>query len=107
MSAAVAGGESRERVTPPPVPAGDFTPAQQARREALLHDSVRQFRVAEHPGTVQLLDAMRGGSFQGRQLGEAAALFERQSHADLGIIWSLAGSLMLSLIHISEPTRPY
>ena len=93
MSAAAAGGESRERVTPPPVPAGDFTPAQQARREALLHDSVRQFRVAEHPGTVQLLDAMRGGSFQGRQLGEAAALFERQSHADLGIIWSLAGSL--------------
>ena len=76
MSAVAAGGESRERVTPPPVPAGDFTPAQQARREELLHDPVRQFRVVEHPGTVQLLDAMRGGSFQGRQLGEAAALFD-------------------------------
>ncbi|MAE57175.1 MAG: deoxyhypusine synthase [Euryarchaeota archaeon] len=75
------------------MPVVEFTPAQLKRRKELLYEPVRQFRISEHSGTVSLLKTMRAGSFQGRQLGEAAALYERMTYEELGIIWSLAGSL--------------
>lgn len=84
---------SEQRVIPPPMPMVEFTTAQLERREELLHEPVRQFIISEHPGAVSLLETMRTGSFQGRQLGEAAVLYERMTHEELGIIWSLAGSL--------------
>ena len=93
MSEAAAGDGTEQRVTPPPLPMAEFTSVQLALREELLREPVSQFRVAEHPGAVPLLDAMRAGSFQGRQLGEAAALYERMTYEELSIIWSLAGSL--------------
>ncbi|MDP6534027.1 MAG: deoxyhypusine synthase family protein [Candidatus Poseidoniia archaeon] len=93
MSEAAVEDMSERRVIPPPMPVVEFTPAQLKRRKELLYEPVRQFRISEHPGTVSLLETMRAGSFQGRQLGEAAALYERMTYEELGIIWSLAGSL--------------
>ena len=93
MSEAAVEDMSERRVIPPPMPVIEFTPAQLKRRKELLYEPVRQFRISEHPGTVSLLETMRAGSFQGRQLGEAAALYERMTYEELGIIWSLAGSL--------------
>ena len=84
---------SERCVIPPPIPMVKFTKAQLERREELLHEPVRQFKISEHPGAVSLLETMRAGSFQGRQLGEAAVLYERMTYEELGIIWSLAGSL--------------
>ena len=93
MSEAIVEDLSERLVIPPPMPLVEFTTAQLERREELLHEPVCQFRINEHPGVVSLLEAMRAGSFQGRQLGEAAALYERMTYEELSIIWSLAGSL--------------
>ena len=85
--------QHERRAGPPPVLEHPFTPAQQARRSALLASPIEPFVLAEHPGIPALVRAHAATAFQARRLGEAADLYLRRSHDDLAIIWSLAGSL--------------
>ena len=77
-------------------------------------DSLSHYEISAHLANAitGAMDATHLRRWEESQFGEASpdALVDAEYHGDLAAAWSLVAAehqLLLSLIHISEPTRPY
>ena len=70
---------------------GNLTIEELSRKRILLKDEIKQIEI--NHDVVSLLENFSRSSFQARNIGRAAKLYLSKSYKDMGIIWSLAGSL--------------
>ena len=94
--------------TIPKLPITELSPEEKKRKKDFLSEEVQQIVIKED--IVEMIEAYSNASFQARKIGQAAKLYDCQLKEEIGIIWSMAGSLFgaglrqitidLSLIHI-------
>lgn len=70
-----------------------LTEGQKARRKEILKDEVKQIKLNSNKDIAKLIDSFAEMSFESRNIGNAAKLYNQKLQEDTAIIWSLSGSI--------------
>ena len=77
----------------PEMPTFNLSNEQVLKKKELLKNEVKQIKLIDTKGSVDLINAFSDASFEARNIGRAAKLYHKKLRTDTSIIWSLSGSL--------------
>ena len=77
----------------PKMPSFNLSNEQVLKKKELLKNEVKQIKLVDTKGIVDLINAFSDASFEARNIGKAAELYQKKLRSDTSIIWSLSGSL--------------
>ena len=71
----------------------ELTEKQIVRRKQILKDEVKQIKIKSSEDIARLIGSFADMSFESRNIGNAAKLYQKKLEQDTSIIWSLSGSI--------------
>mgnify|MGYP001376739524 CR=1 FL=1 len=82
-----------KRLKVPNIEEIELTEKQIVRRKQILKDEVKQIKIKSSEDIARLIGSFADMSFESRNIGNAAKLYQKKLEQDTSIIWSLSGSI--------------